>query len=276
MTPRRRGARARVQRPAGPGPELTVVKFPTKDVPVLDQREEGFVELSRSSKQPTRQPPNLLFHPDGRIQISTGAVEWLWPSNPAAGESGDEEDAYPTTLRVRLFAKWPRDGGRRAERLVVIPASRDEEGALVANPVGRKEVRWPLVYVVRAARFVRQLGIYGHVRYLAELVKFRRSDGTEVPALAVDLSSPVEGSPDQLMDCILEWKRQAPAGQPVPRKQFLEQIKQVAGRIGVPIVQRHLEAYVRENRAALRRAGVEFRLSGKTTFKEVEVVDAHQ
>lgn len=234
---------------------------------VLDENE--FQDLHRESRKVVRQPANVLFHPDGRIQINSDAMEWLWPESPHTDESG--EPTIPGPLRVRLFARWPRGGGRMADQLVVVAADRDDPNALVASPVGRREVRWPVVYVVRAARFMRELGIYGHVRYEAEKVFFKLRDGRQARALQVDLRKPVEGRADDILECLREWKAQAEPGKPVRRDEFLKQLAEVARRLGTVITRRQLEDYVRSHKSQIRQLGIRFHLSGKTTFREVTV-----
>lgn len=236
--------------------------------PVVKEK-EGFRDLHRESRKVVRQPANVLFHPDGRIQINSDAMEWLWPESPHRDRSG--EPTYPGPLRVRLFARWPKEGGRTADRLVVVAADPDDPNALVASPVGRREVRWPVVYVVRAARFMRELGIYGHVRYEAAKVFFQLRDGRQARALQVDLRKPVEGRLDDLLECLREWKAQAEPGKPVRRDEFLKQLGEVARRLGTVITRRQLEDYVRSHKNQIRQLGIRFVLSGKTTFREVTV-----
>ena len=239
----------------------------TKQHPVLD--ETGFQDLHRVSRKVVRQPANVLFHPDGRIQINSEAIEWLWPESPHKDRSG--EPTVPGPLRVRLFAKWPKGRNRAAEQLVVVAADLEDPNALVASPVGRREVRWPVVYVVRAAQFMRELGIYGHVRYEADKVFFRLQSGRQARALRVDLRKPVEGRADDILECLREWKAQAQPGEPVKRDEFLKQLAEVARRLGTVITRRQLEDYVRSHKNQIRQLGIRFVLSGKTTFREVLV-----
>lgn len=230
-------------------------------------KEKDFQDLQRASRKVVRQPANVLFHPDGRIQINSDAIQWLWPESPHKDKSG--EPSYPGPLRVRLFARWSREGARMADQLVVAAADSDDPNALVASPVGRREIRWPVVYVVRAARFMRELGIYGHVRYEAEKVYFDLRSGRQARALLVDLRKPVEGRKDDVAECLREWKAQAEPGKPVKRDEFLKQLKEVAARLGTVVTRRQLEDYVRSHKAQLRQLGVRFVLSGKMTFREV-------
>ena len=230
-----------------------------------DMDEINARELRRLGRLPTkrvrtrgRMEPNVRIHPDGRIQISSGAVLALWPANPRGGES------YPGPLRVALYA-------RGSDELVIAPAAENDPEAFVASPVGRREIRWPVVYVVRAAQFMRELGIYGVARYRAHPVPLRMPDGQRLRAIRVPLREPIEGRRDDVLVCLREWKAQAQPGEPVKRDEFLKQLAEVARRLGTVITRRQLEDYVRSHKNQIRQLGIRFVLSGKTTFQEVLV-----
>lgn len=239
------------------------------EVEILDERD--LLPLWRTGEgRRVRQPANLLFHPDGRIQISTQAVEWLWgKENPFLKEDERKkpDEGIPKALYLRMFVQG-RPGGP-PERLVLVEAEQGGKGVITANPVGRREVRWPVVYVARAARFVRQLGIFGHVRYAvhqARLGKGRK----KVRAIVADLTAkPMEGSRDDVHSCLEEWRSRAQPGTTVNREEFIKTLKDIAKERGVPLTRRQVEEYVRLHYDSLRRKGLKFVLSGKTTFKEV-------
>ncbi len=231
---------------------------------VLDVSREHLEALPRPGRprETSRQPANLLFHPDGRIQISTDVIEWLWPQSPFPNR-------VPGSVHLKLLVKWSRDR-RQAEKLVLVPAGENEPDALAASPVGRREVRWPVVYVMRAAQIMRHIGIYGYARYRAyrtELLKGGRKIGR---AVVVDLTgAPLEGRKDDILACLQEWARQATPGEVVPKGRFMAEIKGIAQRLGVFVSKRELESYVRTHRDELAKAGIVFTLSGKTSFSSV-------
>jgi hypothetical protein len=244
-------------------------------------QEEGPVEILDFDKlrplkragegRRVRQPANLLFHPDGRIQISSQAVEWLWgKDNPFLTETeGEKSPDYgiPKALYLRMFVQG-RPGGP-PERLVFVEAEKGGEGTITANPVGRREIRWPVVYVARAARFVRELGIFGHVRYAVRQARVTKG-GKEIRAIVADLTGrPMEGRRDDVYGCLEDWRERAQPGVPVSRDEFIRELKGIAKERGVPLTRRQVEEYVRLHYDSLRRRGFKFVLSGKTTFKEV-------
>ena len=211
-----------------------------------------------------RAPANVLFTPDGRMQLSSGAMQELW------GEHGPFKDREAGPLRVRLMAKFDGDVPRV---LLIAQAPEGGDDTIAIGPVGRKEVRWPVVYVARAASIVRQLGIYGRVRYPVRKVKVRMPDGKSADALEVDLSAkPMSGSPNQLRDWLLAWRDQASPGRKYTRDELVEWVRKQASREGVPPTPRMVDQYVRTHLQQLERQGMRFTLVGKTTFSDVTVI----
>jgi hypothetical protein len=224
-------------------------------------------------------PPNVLIHPDGRIQLNVGVVQFIWGrGNPHAkrDEKGREVPTVPGTLYLRMYARGSTRPGARADSLVLVRAERGEPGAITANPVGRRDVHWPVVYVARAAAIMRALGIYGQVRLPAREITVETEDGRVVQAALVDLRNPMEGSLDDVGRCLRIWLEGAKPGQVVSRDEFLAQLREVASKEGVPLLRRQVEDYVIVHRDDLFRMGLEFVPSSKITFREVRVLKRPQ
>lgn len=189
--------------------------------------------LERPAKAWKSEIPNIVVNPDGRIQLSTTAVDRL-------GTARDRLQA------VRLY----HDDSKRY--LVIERAGVGEPNALRAFPVGRKENRWPQVHVTRAAQALRDLGVFERARYLLTPDPDRKW-------LVADLLAPlpvVPGEPlEQIRPLLEQWVRQRRPGEPVGRRDFWHDLQKLATDAGWQsrLLQRQLEGYLRAHRDELAK-----------------------
>lgn len=207
-----------------------------------DIRRSELVALPREAKAQPTGTPSMLVNPDGRIQLNTAAMDRL----------GTPEDR---PRAIRLY-------GTRDERYLVLErAEPDDPHAIRLFPVGRREDRWPMVHVARAAPLLRLLGITNRARYTLMWDPRRRW-------FVADLTRPepvAPGAPrDEIRELLELWaaRPDTPREHPLSRRELYRQVVQAAqsAHRQPRLLQRQLAAYIQRHAETLRQElGLEVR-----------------